>query len=135
MVINIEKLNKSGLRKFGLTTGALIAVLFGGTLPWMLDYGFPLWPWLLFSLSTIVALAIPMALQPVYLLWMKFGFIMNWINTRLILGLLFYGIFMPVGLLFKFTGRDTMHRKLDKELRSYRKIVEKDSSDNMEHPY
>ena len=118
--MKIEKLDAAGYRKFGLMMGAVIAVL---------------WPWILTAIFVLVALVFPIALQPVYFGWMRFGLVMNWINTRLILGLLFYGIFLPIGLFFKLIGRDAMHRKFDKKMSSYRHIDEHNSSDNMEHPY
>ena len=48
---------------------------------------------------------------------MKFGNVMNWINTRLILGVMFYGIFLPIGLCMRLFGKDPMQRTLDKTLR------------------
>ena len=135
MKYKIEKLNAPGYRKFGMTTGAIVAALFGVLLPWLFEFDYPLWPWIFFAVFALLALVFPLALQPIYLLWMRFGMVMNWINTRLILGLLFYGIFLPIGLFFKLIGRDTMHRKFDKKMSSYRNIDEQNSSDNMEHPY
>jgi len=131
----IEKLDARGYRKFGLTTGAIVVVLFGALLPWLFEFAYPLWPWIFLAVFALIALVFPLALQPVYYLWMRFGLVMNWINTRLILGLLFYGIFLPVGLFFKLIGRDPMNRKFDKKMSSYRHIDEQNSSDNMEDPY
>ena len=129
------KLDAAGYRKFGLLTGAIFAVLFGLLLPWLFDYGLPSWPWILFAVLALMALAAPMTLQPVYLAWMKFGHIMNWINTRLILGLVFYGMILPIGIFFKLVGRDPMQRKFDSQSSSYRRQAASDAHDNMEHPY
>jgi hypothetical protein len=67
--------------------------------------------------------------------WMKFGHVMNWINTRIILGLLFYGIFLPIGALMRLFGYDPMHRKLDSGQTSYRVTSENDDKNNVERPY
>jgi hypothetical protein len=40
----IISLDRKGLRHFGLTTGAIILVLFAGLLPWLLDHELPIWP-------------------------------------------------------------------------------------------
>ncbi|MDH3537225.1 MAG: SxtJ family membrane protein [Gammaproteobacteria bacterium] len=135
MTIKIEKLDKAGYRKFGLTTGAIVAALFGALLPWLFEFDYHLWPWIFFAVFALVGLLFPLALQPVYYLWMRFGMVMNWINTRLILGLLFYGIFFPIGLFFRLIGRDAMRRKFDSKVASYRHRANQDSNDNMEHPY
>ena len=44
---DIPELDRAGLRKFGLTTGAIVALLFGLFLPWLFDFGLPRWPWML----------------------------------------------------------------------------------------
>lgn len=135
MSLPTAKLDAAGYRKFGLVTGAIFAVLFGLLLPWLFEYGWPTWPWILFAVLAVMALVAPMTLQPVYLAWMKFGLVMNWINTRLILGLLFYGMILPIGIFFKLIKRDPLHRKLDRQSTSYRKKIDPDAHDNMEHPY
>ena len=143
MSMRIEKLDAAGYRKFGITTAIIVAILFGLLLPWLLHYfwpatfdgAIPFWPWILAGVLGGVGLVYPVALQPVYIIWMKFGLVMNWINTRLILGMLFYLMFLPIGLLMRLFGKDPMKRKLNKELASYRVISEYDDKDNVERPY
>jgi hypothetical protein len=77
----------------------------------------------------------PGTLQPVYLGWMKFGHVMNWINTRLILGILFYGVFLPFGMVMRLLGKDPMHRKLDDTVSTYRVKSHNDSKDSVERPF
>lgn len=139
----IEKLDARGYRKFGITTGLIVGVLFGLLLPWLLHFfwpdsfsgNIPLWPWIIMGVLVSLAVIWPMALQPVYIGWMKFGLVMNWINTRLILGILFYLMFLPIGLVMRLLGNDPMKRKLDKSLASYRVISEDAEKDNVERPY
>ena len=135
MTFAVEKLDAGGYRKFGLVTGAIILVLFGLLIPWVFDFNYPKWPWILAGLLWGCGLLAPMFLQPVYVVWMKFGHVMNWINTRLILGILFYGMLLPVGVLLKLAGKDPMHRKLYKGLPSYRVQSDNDSKENVERPY
>ena len=135
MSAKIEKLDAAGYRKFGLTTGLIIVVLFGFLIPWLFNLSYPWWPLIIAGVLAGLALVLPIALQPIYIVWMKFGNIMNWINTRIILGILFYGMFMPIGLVMRLFGKDSMHRKLDKKLSSYRVISQNESKDNVERPY
>ncbi|MGV6807864.1 MAG: SxtJ family membrane protein [bacterium] len=131
----IEKLDSQGYRKFGLTTGAIVAVLFGTLIPWLFDLGFPAWPWIFAAVLGGTALVSPNLLQPVYIGWMKFGLVMNWINTRLILGLLFFAVLFPTGLMLRVLGKDPMRRKLEKSAASYRVKSHNDPKDNVERPY
>jgi hypothetical protein len=122
------------LRSFGLMTGAIVAALFGLFLPWLLSRAFPLWPWVVAGLLGGLGLLVPAGLGPVYRLWMKFGHVMGAINTRLILGLLFYGIFTPVGLLMRLFRWDPMRRR-QREAGSYRVASGARSPKHMEKPF
>ena len=120
MIGEIEKLDKQGLRKFGLITGAIVVGLFGLLLPWLLGINWPLWPWYLAGALWVLAIIIPVALNPIYHVWMRFGLILGWINTRIILGLVFYVFFTPFALILKVLGKDPMSRKLNASINSYR---------------
>jgi hypothetical protein len=58
-------------------------------------------------------------LRPVYIGWMKFAFVLGWMNTRLLLGLFFYLILTPVGLVMRAFGKDIIDKKFDRQARSY----------------
>ncbi len=60
------ELDRKGLRSFGITTGAIVAVLFGLFFPWLLGHAMPLWPWVLFGTLAGWALVAPASLRPVY---------------------------------------------------------------------
>lgn len=60
-----------------------------------------------------------------YGLWMKFALILSWINTRIILFLMFCLIFTPIGLIIKLLGKDLLEEKIDKTAKSYWKKKEK----------
>lgn len=136
MTMNIPALDSKGLRKFGLTTGAIIVLLFVLFFPWVFDMEkMPIWPWVVASLLWIPALVMPNLLGPVYTTWMKIGHALGWVNTRIILGLLFYAIVLPMGLIMRLLGNDPMSRKLDKSVSSYRIKSVSESKDRLEKPY
>lgn len=131
---NAHTVNRAGLRRFGLTIGAFVAALFGLLLPWIFARPFPAWPWVVAGAFTAVALAVPAALRLVYQWWMRLGAVLGWVNTRLILGLLFFVVFFPVGLLRRLFGKDSMARRLgDQE--SYRVPSTNRSPKHMERPF
>ena len=132
---SIENPGKDELRKFGLVTGAIVAALFGLLLPWIFGYGWPMWPWILGGILCLWGLAHGDSLFVVYRVWLKFGQVAGWINTRIILGLVFYLVFLPVGLLLRLLGKDPMARKLDSSAESYRISSERTEKDHVERPY
>ncbi len=130
-----KKLNKKSLREFGLITGGILVGIFGLLLPWLLEHEFPTWPWVVTGILWTLAILLPMSLDPVYRVWMKIGSVLAWINTRIILGIMFYLIFLPVGLVLRLTGKDAMNRKLSKTQDTYRIIHPVPSKNHVEKSY
>jgi hypothetical protein len=116
----IPELDRKGLRQFGLTTGAIVGVLFGLFFPWVLERPVPRWPWVIFGVLALMALAVPDALRPVYTGWMRFGLFMSRITTPLIMGIVFYLVITPMGLVMRIMGKDYMARRLRDQAASYR---------------
>jgi hypothetical protein len=132
---NIPELDRKGLRDFGLLMAAVIGVLFGVFLPWVLDGGWPLWPWAVSVAFVLPALVVPMALRPVYRGWMRFGLFMSRIMTPLVLGIVFFLVFTPVALGLRLLGKDAMRRKLDPQADSYRIDSKGATMGDMERPF
>ncbi len=124
------------LRQFGLLFGATLVLLFGLLLPFFIGYRFPLWPWVAAVLFTALALLAPTALTPFYRGWMRFGLIAGFINTRMIMFLLYYALFVPTGLVMKLFGRDALARTTGgKNSDSYRVASAVRPNDHFERPY
>jgi hypothetical protein len=79
------------------------------------------------AIAAAVCLLIPALVFPRSLFWphkgwMALGHVLGWINTRIILGLIFYGVVTPIGLVRGWLGKDPMGRRLRPDLESYRII-------------
>ncbi len=136
MMDEIPALDKQGLRKFGLTTGVIIVILFVAFFPWLFESPeLPVWPWVLAAALWVPALLFPLVLRPVYKGWMKVGLVLGWVNTRIILGILFYLLIFPIGLMLRLAGKDPLARKFDETARSYRKKSEDIDRDRLEKPF
>jgi hypothetical protein len=66
-----------------------------------------------------VGIAYPPAVRPLYVGLMVLTFPLNWVFSRLLLALVFYCIFTPLGLLFTIIGRDVLARRFRPEQASY----------------
>lgn len=126
------------MREFGLVTGALIIGLFGLFIPWLWDVNLSQWLSHAGAIGgglIIWALIHPASLRWVYRPWMKFATILGIINTHIILFLLFFLLFMPMGLVMRLFGKDPMQRQFQKQQASYRHTREPPTKDHMETPY
>lgn len=134
----IPELDRKGLREFGLVTGGVIAGLFGVFFPWVFDRAladWPAWPWIIFAVLGCWGLVAPMSLQPVYRYWMRFGLLLSRVTTPLIMGLVFYLLITPFGLVARlFSKKDAMARKFEDQP-SYRVESPKAPPENLEKPY
>jgi hypothetical protein len=125
---------KSDLRKFGFIFGAGLVLIFGLFFPWLLERPWPAWPFIAAGVLASLALVFPTGLKPLHIAWMKFGHVAGWINTRIILGLVFFTVFLPFGLIMRLFN-DPMRRKLDDASTSYRVPSHSSPRDQMERPF
>ena len=54
-------------------------------------------------------------LKLLYRGWMKLAHVLGWVNTRIILSLVYFLIVTPLALIFKVIGKDPMCRKFDEQ--------------------
>ena len=127
--------DKQELRKFGLVFATAMVLIFGLFFPWLLDRPWPVWPWIVAAVFTVPALLLPQILKPVFLVWMKIGHALGWINSRIILGILFFLMFAPVALVLRLFGKDMLKQRLDASATTYRIASEHLPRDRMERPY
>lgn len=67
----------------------------------------------------IVGTFIPQVLYGFYKVWVKFGELIGGIISKVILLILFYGLFTPISITLKILRKDLLHKKLDKKCHSY----------------
>jgi Saxitoxin biosynthesis operon protein SxtJ len=111
------------LRSFGFTVGGIFALI--ALWPLVVRAENPRW-WAvaLAAFFLVPAVLFPKSLAWVHKGWMALGHVLGWINTRIILGFVFYFIVTPTGMVRRWLGKDPMGRRLRPDLDSYRIIRE-----------
>ena len=116
---HLNRQKRKKLRQFGLMVGGVL-VLIG---LWKLYQGkhemVRLTLWSVGGLLIITGSIVPTLLTPVYWIWMKLAHLLGWVNTRLLLGIIFFVIITPMAIVMKVFGRDALNRKIDKDVDSY----------------
>jgi hypothetical protein len=122
------------LRSFGLIVGGIFVVL--GLWPTILR-GEPLRLWAvgLAILLLLPALIRPTSLRLPYRGWMTLGEALGWVNTRIILGAIFYGLFTPTGQFLRLKRTDPMRRQWEPGAETYRQTREPRPSSHMTHQF
>jgi hypothetical protein len=107
------------LRSFGLTVGGIFALI--GLWPVVVHNVDPRWWSLVVAIVLILpALVYPKSLFWIHKGWMAVGHVLGWINTRMILGFVFYIVVSPIGFVRRLLRKDPMGRQLRPDLDSYR---------------
>ncbi len=118
------------LRKFGLMVGSIFCAI--GLWPAIIRNENPrLWALAIGVALLIPSLIMPRSLGPVYRVWMTAGEALGWINTRILLGVVFYGIITPMGLIMRLLGHDPMRREYEPGVESYRVVKRSRSGAHM----
>ena len=67
----------------------------------------------------IVGTILPGVLSGFYKVWVKFGELIGGVISKVILLIMFYGLFTPISIVLKILRKDLLHKKLDKKCQSY----------------
>ena len=111
------KCAKNDLRKFGITVGVILIAI-ARILFWKEKQLFEI----LISIGAVLfvtGLTMTVILKPIYWIWMIFAIIIGWIMTRVILSLIFYIIFTPIGLTARLLGKRFLVLRCDRMIDSY----------------
>jgi len=97
-------------RSFGVSVGAVCAAL-AGWAAWRGRAETMAWLGLLGVVLIVLGLVRPALLRHPARWWGRLAYVLGWINGRILLSLLFFGVFTPVGIARRLLGRDSLRRR------------------------
>tara|TARA_Y100000589_G_scaffold220301_2_gene207911 strand:- start:522 stop:914 length:393 start_codon:yes stop_codon:yes gene_type:complete len=115
-----EIISKKQLREFGIFIGFGFPIFLGWLLPAIAGHGFRLWTLWVSILGFLIGLISPNLLRLPYKIWMKLGHSIGWVNSRIILSLIFVLVLLPISLIMRLTGYDPLNIRR-RGVTSYRK--------------
>ena len=127
--------NKKILREFGFVMAGAIAGRVGVLLPFLFEHGWPLWPWPVALAFLLLGVFLPHGLRHVYVLWMRFGMLIGRVTTPLLLGVLFYLVITPAGLIRRALGGDSVRKPREANTDTYRIKSHQPDNEKMERPF
>ena len=122
------------IRSFGLIFSLLVVLIFAGLMPWLFNQSMSVWPFVVSTVTALLALLAPSALRPLYSLFIKLGTLLGFINTRILLFIIFFGLFLPVSIIMSLLRRDILGKK-PSTVDSYRKPSQPRPREHFERPY
>jgi len=123
------------LKSFARVISLALVSVFGILLPWLRDYQWPVWPWAIAGLLMLTGMIKPDLLQGPHKVWHRFANVLGWINSRIILGLIFFVLITPVAALLRVMGKQPLKQKTQKINDSFCQPVTPRDKSHFEKPF
>jgi len=128
------EMSEQELKAFGLLMAWAFPLFIGIIAPWFLGKYIQWWS-LWVSISFIIASFLaPKFIYIPYKAWMFIGGIFGFINTRIILGITFYLLIFPVGLMLRLLKK-SQFKKHNNTCSNYVKRTDKLTKKQLENPF
>ncbi len=131
----LDRNDHHGLRWFAIGLTLLLVGLFWALVPWLFDRPRPLWPlvagWLLLTLAWVW----PPSVWPVHRALVPVARVLATVNTWLLLGLVYFGLLLPMGWVLRRLGRLQYRTGFDPEATTYRIRVPDGHVTRLEEPF
>ncbi len=124
------------LKQFALMMNWALPLFFFILVPWLFSYERHWWPFVISGLFLLLYFYAPKLIVYPFRAWMFVAGILGWINTRIILGLTFYLMILPLGLVLRLLGKLQYKNRENKSQQSYYKLrQEKLNKEDLEQPF
>ena len=87
--------------------------------PLLKDGNIRIWSVIVSIIFLILGLLNSKILTPLNKLWMRFGILLGKIVSPIVMGIVYFGVVTPIGLIMKLFGKDILNLKIDKNKNTY----------------
>ena len=116
-MLHKSKTKMSSNRNFGIVFFFVFLIIS----LWPLINENPLRVWSIFVaiIFLILGLMNSKLLTPLNILWFKFGKLLGSIVSPIVMGIVFFVVITPIGLIMKIIGKDLLNNKYNNKIKSY----------------
>jgi hypothetical protein len=104
-------------RNFGLVLAGGFAVI--GLLPLIHGGHVRLWSLAIAAIFLAAALIAPAILRQPNIWWLRFGLLLGAIVAPIVMAIMFFGVFTPMGAFLRWRGKDLLRLRFDPDAKSY----------------
>lgn len=112
-----EEIKGSSNKSLGMVFAVVFLLI--ATLPWVFGGPFHLWAVIVSAVFAAVAYIAPTLLGPLNWFWTRLGLVLHKIVSPLVLGVMFFLVISPMGLVMRLFGKDPLRLRLDKTTLTY----------------
>ena len=104
-------------RNFGLVFTAVFLLI--GVLPLAFGHALHVWSLIVAAAFGAVSAVAPGLLAPLNRLWTRFGLLLHKIVSPIVLGIMFFLVITPMGLVMRLFGKDPLRLRIDRSASTY----------------
>ena len=112
-----KEIKISSNKSFGLVFFVIFIII--ALWPLLNDGNIRIWSIIVSVIFLILGLLNSKILTPFNKLWMRLGALLGIIVSPIVMGVVYFGIITPIGLIMKLFGKDVLNLKLDKNKKTY----------------
>ena len=113
-----QKEIKTGSNKsFGIVFFVIFIIV--ALWPLLKDENIRVWSLIVSIIFLTLGLLNSKILTPFNKLWMKLGILLGAIVSPIVMGVVYFGVITPIGLIMKLFGKDVLNLKIDKNKNTY----------------
>src|SRR5262249_28139430 len=112
-----EEIRGSSDRTLGLVFAAVFLII--GLLPVFISGSVRWWSLIVAAAFALVAMVMPRLLATLNWFWTRLGLVLHKIVSPLVLGIMFFIVISPMGVLMRWFGKDPLRLRMDKTLLTY----------------
>ena len=112
-----KEIKISSNKSFGLVFFVIFIII--ALWPLLNNGNIRIWSIIVSIIFLILGLLNSKILTPFNKLWMRLGALLGLIVSPIVMGVVYFGIITPIGLIMKLFGKDVLNLKLDKNKKTY----------------
>ena len=116
-MLNNSKIKINSNRSFGIVFFFVFVIV--SLWPLINENSLRVWSIFVAIIFLILGLMNSKLLTPLNILWFKFGKLLGFIIASIVMGIVFFVVIAPTGLIMKIIGKDLLNNKYNNKIKSY----------------
>jgi len=116
-MLNNSKIKINSNRSFGIVFFFVFVIV--SLWPLINENSLRVWSIFVSIIFLILGLMNSKLLTPLNILWFKFGKLLGFIIAPIVMGIVFFVVITPTGLIMKIIGKDLLNNKYNNKIKSY----------------
>ena len=109
--------NMGSNRSFGVVFSVVFLII--SFWPLFTEGTIRIWAIFIAILFLLISYFKPDALYPLNKIWFKFGLLLGNIVSPIVMGIVFFIIVTPIGIIMRIIGKDLLNKKINNSVKSY----------------